>query len=363
MDPNDAESIQRQVDMLTAMINTAGPNDPNGPWLEDTRQQYRLKLNSFQQNPDTAVAGFDVQQQWNGNGGTSTVMGGNLQPSWHGNDHVSPASAASSAASSNKRSLGLSADGDSRGAKRVSANQSPLTPGTPNSQFGAPFHQQPFHQQPFQPQPPQQRYSLPNRSAKASHPAAWPYVDLTVSDPPSPVEPFPELVNAFRTDRARGTPSDAFNQDFMPENELAKFLINPMPANSGFVFQQQPQPQPHLGFDFANREVPYLPEPEMPHWYLRDSEEDDEQYGHYPLDVTETESIEKMLEIVEQNGNDSVDDREQTPRIMSSTLKEYQKIGLTWLLKMEAGHNKGGILADEMGLGKTVSGFLNLAMA
>ncbi|KAI7830558.1 SNF2 family N-terminal domain-containing protein [Gamsiella multidivaricata] len=35
-------------------------------------------------------------------------------------------------------------------------------------------------------------------------------------------------------------------------------------------------------------------------------------------------------------------------------LLEHQKIGLTWLQKMEDGTNRGGILGDDMGLGKTV---------
>ncbi|KAK3829267.1 MAG: SNF2 family N-terminal domain-containing protein [Benniella sp.] len=35
-------------------------------------------------------------------------------------------------------------------------------------------------------------------------------------------------------------------------------------------------------------------------------------------------------------------------------LLEHQKIGLTWLQKMENGTNRGGILGDDMGLGKTV---------
>ncbi|KAG0099620.1 hypothetical protein BGZ93_006730 [Podila epicladia] len=49
-------------------------------------------------------------------------------------------------------------------------------------------------------------------------------------------------------------------------------------------------------------------------------------------------------------------DRTGTPEGMSDTivLLEHQKIGLTWLQKMEDGTNKGGILADDMGLGKTV---------
>ncbi|KAG0034906.1 hypothetical protein BGZ81_002313 [Podila clonocystis] len=49
-------------------------------------------------------------------------------------------------------------------------------------------------------------------------------------------------------------------------------------------------------------------------------------------------------------------DRTGTPEGMSDTivLLEHQKIGLTWLQKMEDGTNKGGILADDMGLGKTI---------
>ena len=45
-----------------------------------------------------------------------------------------------------------------------------------------------------------------------------------------------------------------------------------------------------------------------------------------------------------------------TPEDMTeaATLYEHQKLGLKWLMDMEAGSNKGGILADDMGLGKTV---------
>lgn len=43
-----------------------------------------------------------------------------------------------------------------------------------------------------------------------------------------------------------------------------------------------------------------------------------------------------------------------TPDDLVVNLMKHQRIGLSWLLKMEESHNKGGILADDMGLGKTV---------
>ncbi|KAG0272728.1 hypothetical protein BGZ95_011495 [Linnemannia exigua] len=49
-------------------------------------------------------------------------------------------------------------------------------------------------------------------------------------------------------------------------------------------------------------------------------------------------------------------DRTGTPEGMAANiaLLEHQKIGLTWLTKMEEGTNRGGILGDDMGLGKTI---------
>ena len=41
-------------------------------------------------------------------------------------------------------------------------------------------------------------------------------------------------------------------------------------------------------------------------------------------------------------------------RELKVELKEYQRIGVTWMKKMEQGKQRGGILSDEMGLGKTV---------
>lgn len=43
-----------------------------------------------------------------------------------------------------------------------------------------------------------------------------------------------------------------------------------------------------------------------------------------------------------------------TPNGLCISLLKHQRIGLSWMLKIEEGSNKGGILADDMGLGKTV---------
>lgn len=43
-----------------------------------------------------------------------------------------------------------------------------------------------------------------------------------------------------------------------------------------------------------------------------------------------------------------------TPPEMSVTLLKHQRMGLSWLVRMENSKSKGGILADDMGLGKTI---------
>jgi hypothetical protein len=333
------DEVQNNISVISQILGNCAPDHPDVQYYRNLLQQQYQQLADLRRDENSAMAAV-------------------AYPLLHINEYTSPVSAESSAPSSRKRSLGLTADGDGPEPKRTSANQSPLTPGTPNSQYGTPIYQQQQQQQQRQQQQQQQQWSLPNRSGGGTGQEAWPFIDLTISDPPSP-DPFPELVNAYRDDGARPTPADAFNQEFMHQTELAQSLMNPTPANGGYVFQQQSQQafavtpgQPPMAFDFPTREVPYLPGPQRPIWLPQES--DEENYGDFPLNVTEAESIEKMLEIVEQNGSDGPDDREQTPRIMSSTLKEYQKLGLKWLLNMENGPNKGGILADEMGLGKTV---------
>ena len=43
-----------------------------------------------------------------------------------------------------------------------------------------------------------------------------------------------------------------------------------------------------------------------------------------------------------------------TPKELCISLLKHQRIGVSWMLKIEEGSNKGGILADDMGLGKTI---------
>ncbi|CAI5759664.1 unnamed protein product [Candida verbasci] len=48
------------------------------------------------------------------------------------------------------------------------------------------------------------------------------------------------------------------------------------------------------------------------------------------------------------------DGLESTPEELAVNLMKHQRLGLTWLKRMEASSSKGGILADDMGLGKTI---------
>lgn len=324
-----AQRVQDQIHFIQAVLQNYELDHPNYGLFRRQLEQHEQQLAELQQDETLDARPTPIR--------VSSLSAESLGPS-------------------RKRSAGLTADGYEPGPKRVSAQPSPQTSSSPDSLFNAPN---------------QQQWSLPNRPGETlGHSDATPFIDLTVSDPPSPVDlpspfdPFPELAHAFQDDGARPLPADAFTQEFMPAEELAQFLITPTPANGGYGFQQQQRNraamagsgQPQLHVNFPTRSIPYLPGPQRPDWVRGDSE-DDEVYGDFPLNITEADAIEKMLEIVQQNGDDaaSPDDRDQTPEIMSSTLKEYQKIGLTWLLKMEASRNKGGILADEMGLGKTVS--------
>lgn len=80
-----------------------------------------------------------------------------------------------------------------------------------------------------------------------------------------------------------------------------------------------------------------------------------DRYNYLYSDPTRTaEEINKLLESIRSDEDLPPEMRKGTPEDMSATLLEHQKLGLTWLIRQEEGHNKGGILADDMGLGKTI---------
>lgn len=67
------------------------------------------------------------------------------------------------------------------------------------------------------------------------------------------------------------------------------------------------------------------------------------------------EHIRELLQNVKQTESES-EGETLTPEDMTVNLLKHQKIGLHWLLNVEASKKKGGLLADDMGLGKTVQG-------
>jgi hypothetical protein len=217
--------------------------------------------------------------------------------------------------------------------------------------------------------------SLPRRESNPVHRSdQTAFIDLTESDPPTPArspqppvqahtysDPFPELHNAYQGAFRNGhlASTNNFSGDYMSVPELAEFMMTPIPPPGGYGYQQQRdvfQEAQTAGFDqYFNPGVhPYMGGQRVPQYMgLGDSDGDD--YGSFPTNpIAEAQAIEKLLENFKGDG-EKTEEREPTPAIMTCTLKEYQRIGLTWLLKMERGDNKGGILADDMGLGKTVS--------
>lgn len=66
------------------------------------------------------------------------------------------------------------------------------------------------------------------------------------------------------------------------------------------------------------------------------------------------EEIEDLLKHIRPDEEFTTEQLAPPPKALDVTLMGHQQYGLTWMIKMEEGTNKGGILADDMGLGKTI---------
>ncbi|KAF2677579.1 hypothetical protein K458DRAFT_423835 [Lentithecium fluviatile CBS 122367] len=211
--------------------------------------------------------------------------------------------------------------------------------------------------------------AVPPRSVKYEVPADADFVDLTMDEPVMPflqgTDPFPDLVHAYQPGQI-AQPVDAFNQEWLTEEALARFLVAPTPAGGAYAY----------GNDVANPlAVPSLAIPSVAPAYpavtpfpIRNPRLEEELFGDDfgddsdPTGASNPEAVQDLIENIRHQDDLQPEAREQTPKAMCSILMEHQKIALTWLLKMERGKSKGSILADEMGLGKTVEA-LSLILA
>jgi hypothetical protein len=158
-------------------------------------------------------------------------------------------------------------------------------------------------------------------------------------------DPFPELNNAFRSDRRQ--PADASNQIYVGAEDLAE-LLTETAFTPGFTprgYAADPTVNLLAGSAYSSlRDSPN-----------RNAELEQEIFGdNWDLfhEEDNPEAVQDLIDNIKFDQEVEPEAREQTPATMSATLMEHQKIALTWLLKMERSSTKGGILADEMGLGK-----------
>lgn len=202
------------------------------------------------------------------------------------------------------------------------------------------------------------------------HPHLWPQTQTRIHAQPQVLpqftfdggsltsfrDPFPELNYAFQGDGnlpQQSGPADAFNQEFMPEWDLAEYLLRPLtpprqiPAPTIPTFQATSNGLPRFGYSDANSYG------SGKHAFDMDSDTDD-QSPVFPDGGYASRHLEELIEGIADDEEVARELREGTPRAMCSSLMEHQKLALTWLKKIEAGNTKGGILADDMGLGKTV---------
>lgn len=329
-----AKQLQDNINLIEDLLHQNGPDYPDRDFYQQMLEEQYEELRNVQHGQ----AAIDARLH-------DSYMNLSAPQPMH------PASPASSSGASRKRSIGHNAAYPD--SKRPSVNPSPITPNTPNSvNSDLPAYQQPYagssRQLPLPHMPahnPAQGYpGFQDYVAPTYHQTTLPYapsrpaqapsnvIDLTESNPPTP-DPFPELNNAFLPGAPQ--PVDAFGQDFMPAHELAQFLVAPTPAGTSYAFQPSLVQQPVIADQsYGAYEVPevplYIGNADKP-WAPLDNED---EYGQ-PLTHDEAQAVENLLgNVSAHDAEDAPERREQTPAIMCSQLKEYQKIGLTWLIKV-----------------------------
>lgn len=319
------QQLRENINLIEDLLVQNGPNYPDRPFYEQMlNEQYdELAMVESRQATSSRLPDHHV----------------NLEP-----PHLArPVSPASSSGASRKRSIGYNAAYPD--SKRPSLNPSPMTPNTPNSVISEPTdYRSTYAASSRQPtlnlaserkpahgyQDSSRQQTLPYGMSRSKQGIV---IDLTESNPPTP-DPFPELNSAFLAGVTQ--PIDAFVQEFMPEQDLAQFLIASTSAGTSYAFQQPPPLQqpvvdiPHGAYEIP--EVPlYIGNADRP-WAPSDNED---EYGA-PLTLDEAQAVENLLNNVSaHDAEDAPERRDQTPAIMCSELKEYQKIGLTWLIKVQ----------------------------
>ena len=68
---------------------------------------------------------------------------------------------------------------------------------------------------------------------------------------------------------------------------------------------------------------------------------------------TRTTKNSEYKQIIDDLEKDNIDEKINIPKNLESTLRDYQKVGYSWLRTLD-NYKFGGILADDMGLGKTI---------
>lgn len=112
---------------------------------------------------------------------------------------------------------------------------------------------------------------------------------------------------------------------------------------------------------FRRAQIPLFNNPYESNVVVLDDEDEDEKagmgmitgVGHGRAQRDEFQDLEQLMNTL-KSGEITQEGLANTPNDLVVNLMKHQRLGLSWLLKMENSSNKGGILADDMGLGKTV---------